>query len=334
MAYNNVCARRGVLTGTVGQAMAISMPIGVLIFLITTLGIGAMNLVFEFSTTSILWLSVAGIIHFVWGRYCNYRAVKAIGTVLAAPIQQMNLVVALGLAIVFLGEAVTPLKVFGFILVMAGPALAIRKPKAKILPISSAADVEQAAIKVATGGTPIQPAPVFEPKYAEGITFSLLSATGYGVSPLFIRMTLDSDNVSMGVAGGLVSYTAAAFVSSLVYLRPGQFNHALSVGREAAKWFTLSGIFVCLAQMLRYMALSVAPVTVVAPIQRLSLVMRLVLSWFMNREHEVFSVWVFAGIFLSLIGAMALAINTQVVIDNVPLPAVLIEIIKWQWWWQ
>jgi hypothetical protein len=54
----------------------------------------------------------------------------------------------------------------------------------------------------------------------------------------------------------------------------------------------------------------------------------------MNREHEVFSVWVFAGIFLSLIGAIALAINTQVVIDNVPLPAVLIEIIKWQWWWQ
>jgi hypothetical protein len=29
--------------------------------------------------------------HFVWGRYCNYRATRAIGTNLVAPIQQISL---------------------------------------------------------------------------------------------------------------------------------------------------------------------------------------------------------------------------------------------------
>ena len=37
----------------------------------------------------------AGILHFVWGRYCNYRATRAIGTNLVAPIQQFNLIFTL-----------------------------------------------------------------------------------------------------------------------------------------------------------------------------------------------------------------------------------------------
>ena len=46
---------------------------------------------------------------------------------------------------------------------------------------------------------------------------------------------------------------------------------ALAVDRESAKWFTLSGVLVFLSQMFLYMAMSVAPVTVVSPINRLSI---------------------------------------------------------------
>ena len=31
---------------------------------------------------------MAGIVHFVWGRYCNYRAVQAIGSNLAGPFDE------------------------------------------------------------------------------------------------------------------------------------------------------------------------------------------------------------------------------------------------------
>ena len=62
--------------------------------------------------------------HFVWGRYCNYRATRAMGTNLVAPVQQFNLLVTLVVAI-WLGEYLTPLKIFGIALILLGPTLTI-----------------------------------------------------------------------------------------------------------------------------------------------------------------------------------------------------------------
>ena len=66
-----------------------------------------------FSPRALAALALAGILHFVWGRYCNYRATSAIGTNLVAPVQQVNLIVTLSLAIWLLGEQLTPLRVLG-----------------------------------------------------------------------------------------------------------------------------------------------------------------------------------------------------------------------------
>ena len=56
----------------------------------------------------------------------------------------------------------------------------------------------------------------------------------------------------------------------------------------AAKWFAISGVCVCFAQMLRYMALVLAPVSVVTPIQRLSMLFRFYFADIINPQHEVF----------------------------------------------
>ena len=64
--------------------------------------------------------------HFVWGRYCNYRATRAIGTNLVAPIQQINLIFTLFLAIWLLGEQLTPLRILGIALVLLGPSVTLR----------------------------------------------------------------------------------------------------------------------------------------------------------------------------------------------------------------
>src|SRR3954466_11437795 len=87
-AFNNASVRRGVLTGTVGQAMAITMPLGLPIFFLVGLLSGSLGTLAGFSPKSLAALSAAGILHFVWGRYCSYRAARAIGTNLVAPIQQ------------------------------------------------------------------------------------------------------------------------------------------------------------------------------------------------------------------------------------------------------
>ncbi len=146
----------------------------------------------------------------------------------------------------------------------------------------------------------------FQPKYAEGYTFSLLSATGYGLSPVLVRVGLENQGIGVSLAGGLVAYIAAtAAFALLVLLWPGQWRHVLAVDREAAKWFTFSGFLVFFSQMFLYMAMSVAPVTVVSPINRLSILFRLFFSRLLNPQHEVFGGSVILATVVSMLGAVA-----------------------------
>ncbi len=122
-AFETATARRGVLTATVAQALAITVPLGVPIFFLVAAAFGSLGTILGFSTEAIVYLALAGVLHFVWGRYCNYRASKAMGANLVAPVQQSNMLVTLALAIWILGEHLNPLRVLGIGLVILGPAL-------------------------------------------------------------------------------------------------------------------------------------------------------------------------------------------------------------------
>src|SRR5690606_25443220 len=119
-ALNNAFTRRGVLTGSVLQALSISVPIGVPMFLLGAIVTGSLGFFFQFSAKSYFFFALAGILHFAWGRYCNYRAVKAIGSNLAGPLQESSVLIALFLAVVLLGENLTGLKIIGILLVLCG----------------------------------------------------------------------------------------------------------------------------------------------------------------------------------------------------------------------
>ncbi len=124
-AFNNASLRRGVLTGSVAQAMAITVPIGVPLFFIAALLSGTLALIADFPFDAVLILSGSGVVHFLWGRYCNYRATQAIGSNLTAPLQQVNFLVSLALAMLVLGETLTPLRILGIGLVLLGPYFAM-----------------------------------------------------------------------------------------------------------------------------------------------------------------------------------------------------------------
>jgi drug/metabolite transporter (DMT)-like permease len=319
-ALNNACVRRGVLSGSALQAMAITVPIGVPLFLFAAAATGSLGAVMGFSPNAIAALSLAGILHFVWGRYCNYRAMRAIGTNLAAPVQQVNLIFTLAVAIWILGETLTPLRVLGIALILLGPGLTMREGNGK----SGEAAPDAAA--------PADKQPVaFRPRYAEGYAFALLSATGYGLSPIFIRLGLEDRGLGASMAGGLISYLAATAVMALVLLWPGQLRQAMAVKPEAAKWFTFSGVMVCVSQMFFYMALAIAPVTVVSPINRLTIVFRLYFSRMLNPQHEVFGGKVILGTVVSLVGAAILSLSTDMVTSLLPLPDAVVSVLKWHW---
>lgn len=325
-AFNNASVRRAVLTGSIVQGMAITVPIGVPLFFVAAAFTGNLAHVAGFSATSLAALSAAGIMHFVWGRYCNYRATRAMGTNLVAPVQQLNLLVTLVIAVWMLGEYLTPLKILGIALILLGPTITVRPRATKV---GAAAGREVSDEKI----TPIEaekPA-AFQPKYAEGYTFALLSALGYGVSPILIRVGLENQGLGVSLAGGLVAYIAATAVFMLVLLWPGQWRHVRQIDGEAAKWFTFSGFLVFFSQMFLYMALSVAPVTVVSPINRLSILFRLYFSRLLNPQHEVFGGSVIWATVVSLLGAVALTISTDIVQSLLPLPETWAAILNWRW---
>jgi uncharacterized membrane protein len=314
----------------VWQALAITVPIGVPMFFLAALAAGSLASLFGFSPLAVLWLSIAGVIHFVWGRYCNYRSTKALGSNLAGPIQQSDMVLTLALAILVLGEVLTPLRIFGIALVLIGPAIMlVNDGAAKKASAADAAPAESAGVMAEIAES--RKLPAFKPSYTEGYIFALLSGTGYGVSPIFVRMALEGTGPGASLAGGLISYLAASAVLAIILLWPGKWRELFAFTRESAKWFTFSGIFVCLSQIFRYMALSVAPVTVVTPILRLSLIFRFVFSWLINREHEIFGGRAIAGTIVSLVGAVALSISTDLVLSLVPLPDWMVTIARWQW---
>jgi drug/metabolite transporter (DMT)-like permease len=319
---NNAMTRRGVLTGSVGQALAIGVPIGMPMFFLFALAGGGLGAIANFPRDAILVMAATGFLHFICGRYCNYRSVKAMGANLSGPVVQLSLVVSLFLAITALQEGLTPLRVIGIVLVILGPALMHR---------SDAAPAGRIDAGAAAGGRSVAAGPPpFRPRYTEGYLFGLLAAACYGVTPILIRIVVERGSMADSMAAGFLSYCAATAVVALLMLWPGQLRHVLSIDPVPAKWFVASGVLVTVSQMFLYMALAVAPVSVVMPILQLHLVFRYVLARLTNPHHELFGGTMILATAISMIGAAALSLDPEFLIATMTLPEALVAILRWR----
>ncbi len=288
---NNAATRRGVLSASVLQGMALTVPLGLPVFLLFVPFVGGWIELWSMPPAMAGWLALAGVVHFVIGRYGNYRATQALGANLSAPVQQLSILVSLALALVFLGEAMTGLKAIGLALVLVGPALVLARRKQ--------------GKKQAEGKA-------FTPEYGPGFAWGAVCALGYGVSPVIISHGLgEAKSIPLGLAGVIVSYAAAALVVAVLVALAGGRRYMAGMSSGTIGWFLLSTVAVALSQMLRYMALAVAPVSVVTPIQRLSVLFRVLFGALINRDTEVFDGAVLVGILLSVVGTVALAAETE-----------------------
>ena len=218
----------------------------------------------------------------------------------------------------FLDEVLTPLRLLGIGLIVLGSLAILKTRKAR-------QGGSQAVIEDANS------VPRFEPKYLQGYIFAALSVLGFGSSSVFVRAALEGSSPGAGLPGGVISYLAATAVIAVTLLGRRRRAHMLAVDARSLRWFSFSGVLVCLSHMFRFMALAIAPVTVVAPLLQTLIIFRVIFGWFLNRSHEDFSFRTLLGIFISLLGAFTLAISADFVIANVPMSDILVDIIGWQW---
>ena len=306
---NHAMIRRGVISGTATQAVVISMPLGLAFFAVVALLMGQLGVVAQFSPFALSMLAAAGIVHFVFGRYCAYRAIAAMGVNLATPATQWSMLVSLVLAMSFLNEKLDAVKLAGIGLIVLGPALlAARHSRRRAVLAASA---------------------TFKPRLVEGYTFAFLACLGWGSSPVLVRAGLQGPGQAL--AGGVVSYAAATLVIALLMLVPGPRRDLASMTVRNLRWFSGTSILTAVSQMLLYLAMAIAPVIVVQPLLRFQTLASTIAGWYLNRQHESFDRSVLWAIGVSMIGAVLLALDRQMLMSAFDLPDWLAPLLAWRW---
>ena len=318
-ALNITAARRGVVTGTPVQGTALTVPIGVACFLAVAIATGQIAHLNAFPVAAAGWMAAVGLLHFVVGRYCNYRANQAAGVNITAPVVQLQIVVTLALAVIVLHEPCSILQLFGAGVMLAG-ALVTQYQR----PGSRSASGTPAKASMSSRET------AFVARYLPGYLFASLAALAYGTSPIMARFALESTGPASGILAGLIAYCAATALVAVVMIWPRLRRDVAAVKRENIRWFTYSGVFVAMAQGFFFSAVAVAPIMLVSPLLQFSLLFRLLFSRLFNPEHEIFGWLVLAGVAASILGSLAVAADTDAVLRFLSLPEWLAAALRWR----
>lgn len=297
---NNASLRRGVLTGSVSQALAITITLGVPFSLLAAWLSGQLFQLGDLGARGALFAGSAGILQYVWGRYWNYSATKFLGGVGAGPIQQSQMWIAVVLAVVLLDERLTLLTLMGMGLIFVAPFIIARSLRLRRL------HNQQFRAQQAAAGKSVEV--LFEPRIMVGYGCAVLAALGYGVAPVVVRAGVGESG--LGLLGGMIAY-CAAFVTfwTISLIVPGQLRHIREVEPEPRKWYLFAGVMTYLGQACYFMSLSLAPVTVVAPLFQLSLIVRVIAGYLLNREHEVFTRLSLIAILIAFCGTMLITLD-------------------------
>ena len=155
---------------------------------------GGFDAMQNWPVASYVYAGLAGLMHFVIGRNSNYHSMRALGSTLSTPIQQVSTIMSLFLAVVVLKESFSGLNIVGIGLVMVGPAMLIGRRKS----IAAAATGQR-----------------FIPDMKTGMIHGAVCVVGYGSSPVLIVLALaavenPADRIAHSTAILFLSYLCAA----------------------------------------------------------------------------------------------------------------------------
>jgi len=279
-ALNAITARRAVIRVPDATSGAIiSVVIGVPFFLIVIVILGQVESLLICSLQSWLWLSAAGILHFVAGRSLFYYSVKSVGANLSTIIGRVSPMVAVILGITVLSEPLTWEIIVGATLIILGVTVAgmnremFHKRGEQYTGVSLKA---------------------FLPGIGAGIA--------WGISPIFIKVGLGT--TTPPPVGAFISFTAASLAWSISLLNENRRNALFGMQKGASGYFCLAGFFSSTANIMRYTALSIAPASLVVPIWSSYPIITVVLSFILNRRIEVFNRFVIIGMIAAVTGTL------------------------------
>jgi len=284
LGLNSAIVRRGVQWAPPYYLIIFSLTAATPVFIVLAFVTGQADRAGELDGADYGYLALAGLLNFIGGRYSNFMAIQAIGANLTAPVRSLSTLVSAVLGFAILGESITILRVAGIGLLVVAPLIAFSKPSQMKVELKS--------------GRPL--------KLAQGFTFSGIAALSYAFSNFLIGYVLVETGLS--ILGAAVAHSAAASVMLVTLALPRNTKGISGLNVNSLYVFLMVSGTMIAAQVFRFTAFERAPVSVVSALIETLAFFGLGFAYLINREHEVFSRQIVAGVVLASIGAIVLMV--------------------------
>ena len=286
-AANDTALRRGILFASVYKSIIVTVPIGLPVFLLAITLTNSWSGFRALDPAQFLFFGSAGIIHFIFGRYFGYKTIESVGATQAGPIVQLGLLISVFFAYHLFDEEITNTHIIAIFLIILAPMIIL---------------LGHEGDKFTRSG--------IEMKYKAGLFWGLSCAICYGISPLLVKSGFSNYSLEITILAGFISYISAIFSLILIMtFTRVRIRDVIEMDKSALKWFTITGFMGSSAQLLRYIALGLIPISIVEPIHRTSVIFRVVFGFIINRNHEIINLRVLLGVALSIIGMYLLILQ-------------------------
>jgi|GEM_PF-2225291 uncharacterized membrane protein len=216
-----------------------------------------------FTKKSIVFLGLAGVAQYFLGRGFSFSAVKFIGPSRAYSIISMRILLSAFFGVVILEESMSLSLATGTFLVFAGIYFTITDDSGVM--------------------------------NRKGLMFAIFSSFSRGVSPIFIKLGI--------VGGSILMSNFISLISAAVALSLGTpFYGRIRVDKRSTTYMVVSAFITLMAVISYYYALSITPVTLVAPVTNLSLFITLVASYLTIQKIERVNIKIVIGVILVVAG--------------------------------
>lgn len=279
-ASGKVFIRRAVLKiPDASLGILISVPMAAPLFFLILVFSGQLHTLMSFSWRGYVWLSLAGIVHFIVGRSLNYKCTQLVGANIGNILSRADIPVSVIFGVSFLSEPLSWPLAGGVSFILVGIILA---------------GMNTQMLQNAYGE--------FSRVPFMGYIYGFGCGLAWGISPIFVKLGLEGSGSS--VAGAFISFLAASVVLALTLLNRKRRTAFVNMGKKTAGLFFLAGGFSCTANLFRYIALGFAPASVVTPLVSIQPVFGLIFAFMFNRKIEIFSRPVIIGTIAVVIGTL------------------------------
>ena len=281
-AMGSIFIRRAVLkVSDASLGTLITIPMAVPFFFLFLAFTGQLRSIISFSWQGYVWLSLAGIIHFVVGRSFSYKCVQLVGANIATILRRVNILVTVVLGISLLNEPLSWQIAIGVLLIISGITLA---------------GFSSQMVKNTGGQISKIPAKAFFYGFGNGVA--------WGLGPIFIKLGLKGSGSP--IAGAFITFMAATAFLSISLIHKGRRTSMTQITGRAAGLFLMGGLLSWAANLFRFVALSLAPASIVSPLASTVPVFLLLFSFLLNRNLEIFNLPIIIGAVTVVIGSILL----------------------------